>query len=216
MAAAATAAGVSVVVKPAWFPTQTCNDFEGDYGRNCLQCNGIDTACNLCLAGNYLSGKVCRKVRCRPVSRLGDQQQAELHALQLQWGVELGRARSGWPAGLAGMHCRHRCMAASLVLSVVGCSGPTSHQRHCAAHCATEAGCSNKAAAHSGLTHGLPAHTLHPAPRSLCSALTPCACTAARWTSPATAAWASSSRTRIRTPTPASPPTKTGWASAAR
>lgn len=75
VAAAATAAGVSVVVKPAWFPTQTCNDFEGDYGRNCLQCNGIDTACNLCLAGNYLSGKVCRKcadpmcLHCGPLDK---------------------------------------------------------------------------------------------------------------------------------------------------
>ena len=61
VAAAAAAAGTSALVKPAWFPTQTCNDFEG-FDRNCLKCNGIDTACELCLAGQYLSGKVCRQV----------------------------------------------------------------------------------------------------------------------------------------------------------
>lgn len=100
VAAAAAAAGSSVVVKPAWFPTQTCNDFEG-FDRNCLKCNGIDTACDLCLAGQYLSGKVCRKVRSSQtrgrVGGPGEQQAAQLHGC-----VDPRRPLSGRSADLAG------------------------------------------------------------------------------------------------------------------
>lgn len=107
MAAAAAAAGVSVVVKPAWFPTQTCNDFEGDPGQNCLKCNGIDTACDMCLAGNYLSGKICRKVRA-PAPNNGRGEGGEGYSGgrgQLHEAAELGRPAFGpWVGLVCNLH----------------------------------------------------------------------------------------------------------------